>query len=47
MNIQFQQTKDASYSLALISDEKKKAVLRRIADEIGKQIMDVVYSMTK
>lgn len=37
MNIQFQQTKDASYSLALISDEKKNAVLRRIADEIGKQ----------
>ncbi len=37
MNIQFQLTKDASYSLALISDEKKNAVLRRIADEIGRQ----------
>ena len=37
MNIQFKLTKEASYSLALISDEKKNAVLRRIADEIGKQ----------
>lgn len=37
MNIQFQLTKDASLSLALINDEKKNAVLRRIADEIGRQ----------
>ena len=36
MNIQFQLTKDASLSLALINDEKKNAVLRRIADEIGR-----------
>ena len=37
MNIQFQLTKDASLSLALINDEKKNAVLRHIADEIGRQ----------
>ncbi len=37
MNIQFQLTKDASLSLTLINDEKKNAVLRRIADEIGRQ----------
>ncbi len=37
MNPLFQQTKDASISLAIISDEKKNAVLRRIADEIGRQ----------
>ena len=37
MNIQFQLTKDASLSLALINDEKKNAVLRHIADEIGQQ----------
>ena len=37
MNIQFQLTQDASLSLALINDEKKNAVLRRIADEIGRQ----------
>ena len=37
MNIQFQLTKDGSLSLALINDEKKNAVLRRIADEIGRQ----------
>lgn len=37
MNIQFQLTKDASLSLALINDEKKNAVLRHIADEIALQ----------